>query len=148
MRYWAGLIIITLFSTSSHAYQVYKCKDKDGNTVFSQTRCVDSVSTRVNVDPASGEDDPYRRSQSLTERANKGKYSKSSNNKSKSKNSKSKNGKSNSSNQAKDSSSCKYAQDRVANVQSKMKGGYSSDQGERLRSQLRSAKANASKQCK
>lgn len=62
-------MLLFFFAVSVNAVDVYKCKDKEGNLVFSQTRCVDTVSERVDVQPASGYDDPYKVKSSMSERA-------------------------------------------------------------------------------
>jgi len=145
MRFWIQLIFISLLSTTAHAFDAYKCKDEDGNIVFSQTRCVGTRSEYVNIQPATGEDDPYRRSRSLTDRAYKSGKSSSKNKKNYT------DTRTTSTYRPKpspgNSSECKYSKQRVASIQSQMRGGYSSQNGERLRADLRAARSSVKKNC-
>lgn len=146
MRFWVVAFIVMVFSPYAYSFNVYKCKDRDGNTVFSQTACLYTKSEYMQVEPATGHDDPDRQSKALTERAalieksKQGKYKSSSNN--------SKVMKSSSSKNPMDSGLCRRYKNKISSLNTKMRSGYSSNEGESYRAKLRSANKNMRKHCK
>lgn len=145
MWYWKTIVVIFIFimSVPVHAYNVYKCKDKNGNVVFSQTLCPDTKSEFVQVEPATGKDEPSRHNKSLIERAND-KYLRKNNSSTK----KSRVLNSSQSSKRDNSVLCSKYKNKVKNTQADMRSGYTSKHGEYLRSRLREEKKKLDKYCK
>ena len=146
MRHWIVIFIVIVFSPYAYSYNVYKCKNRDGNTVFSQTACLNTKSEYVQVEPATGNDDPNRQSKSISERAGNIEKPKSRNYRSS--NNHSKVMKSVSSKKSMDSGLCRRYKNEASRLNAAMRSGYSSSEGEKYRGQLRNTNKNIRKHCK
>lgn len=148
MRYRNPLFIGLFLAVSLpvHAYNVYKCKDNNGNIVFSQTLCLDTESEFVQVEPATGDDAAPGRYKTLTERANKNTHFQKNTNSSPKNTSKVIRSRKKS--ESGDSALCMKYKNRVAKTQADMRSGYTSKQGEYLRSRFREEKKKLGQYCK
>ena len=147
MSLWKAILVIVLINIyiPAQAYNVYKCKDKNGNIVFSQTLCADTKSEFMQVVPASGFDDPLRHKKTLTDRAKKETGYKKSNDISSGRVSKVI--KSDDSSKDTNNSLCLKYKDKVRRTKADMRSGYTSEQGEYLRDRLRQEKKKLKQYC-
>ena len=152
MRVWIILIPVALLSLNSYAFNAYKCKDENGNTVFSQTLCPDTKSEFIQVSPATGENAPVNRGKSLTQRLNSAAATKASHNNpartgSQVKMSSSSTESSKAKLSGRNAKLCSHNKEEVSALGLKMRSGYSAKQGEILRVKLKMAKKNVKHYC-
>jgi len=152
MRIWIGLIPVFFISLKCHAFNAYKCKDENGNTVFSQTLCPNTKSEFIQVDPAAGAMAPVNKGKSLTQRLNSAAETKARQNnpvRSSSQVRMSSSLKEKNRNKAmnKNTRLCSQYRDEVSETGIRMRSGYSASDGEMLRVKLKAAKKKVKQYC-